>query len=223
MQPQTTRRHVRLALVLGAVVVAVAAIQWAVHSMRSGELARVPRLSSPKVSLLPQPRALPDFQLTSHRGAPFGAADLKGAWTFLFFGYTHCPDVCPTTLTVLNGVAQQLEKGHAGLPRTQFVFVSVDPGRDTVEQLGRYIPYFNREFIGLTGSDAQINALTQTLGIMHAREPGGDASDYQIRHAASVLLLDPASRWHATFAAPHNSSEIAVGFREIYRAYQDMR
>ena len=95
------------------------------------------------------PRAIPDFSLVDHRGEPFTAEDLEGQWTLMFFGFTYCPDICPTTMAFLSRFTAELE----GLPEhedTRVVMVSVDPARDTTERLAEYVPYFNPAFVGVT-------------------------------------------------------------------------
>ena len=123
-----------------------------------------------------------------------------GRWSFIFFGYTHCPDVCPTTLSVLNSVARKLEGRK---DQVQFVFISIDPERDTPEKLGQFVSYFNGTFIGATGTDDAINALTRQLGVIYARvEENSGTDNYLMDHSASVLLFDPAGRFHAVFTPP---------------------
>ncbi len=101
---------------------------------------------------LARARELPDFSLIDQQGRMFGSANLRGHWSLLFFGYTNCPDFCPTTLTTLAAVQKRLRAAKAPvLP--QVIFVSVDAKRDTPAQLEKYVPYFDPEFIGLTAAD----------------------------------------------------------------------
>ncbi len=126
-------------------------------------------LEGVSATVLPEAKALPEFSLEDHRGNTFTNEDLKGQWSFVFFGYTHCPDVCPTTLSLLNQVDQALKK-EPGIDSPETVFISVDPGRDTVEQLAEYVPYFNAEFTGVTGSLENLQVLTKSLGIAFGQE-----------------------------------------------------
>jgi len=165
--------------------------------------------------LLNSPRALPAFELVDHHENPFGAARLNGRWTFVFFGFTHCPDVCPTTLFTLNEVVRQLED----LPedkRPAVLMVSVDPNRDTPEKLASYVPYFNPDFLGLTGDMPQILSLTKAMGVAFTYTPREDGAEgYAVDHTASLFLLDPNGRLAAIFGTPHAAGEIAGDYRII--------
>ncbi len=168
--------------------------------------------------LLSQPIPVSEVSLTTHYGGEFTPNNFNRHWTFLFFGYTYCPDICPVTLNMLNQVYQLLEDKQV-LSNTQFVFVSVDPERDDITQLGEYLRYFNRKFIGVTGDKDQIKTLSHPLGIAYNRVPNGD--DYLVDHSASVLLIDPLGRLRANFLAPHTPSEIAEDFIKIREFYAE--
>ncbi len=164
----------------------------------------------------PHPKKLQAFQLRQGDGTAFTLDKLKGHWSFLFFGYTHCPDVCPTTLAMLNQVDALLEQSHAA-DRRQFVFVSVDPERDTLPLLKDYVGYFNPSFIGVTGSPEQLPALTHQLGILHVKAPQANGKDYLVDHSAAILLIDPAVRVVGIFSPPHQARDIATRFLRMRR------
>ncbi len=151
--------------------------------------------------------------------------NLMRKWTFMFFGYTYCPDVCPIALVDLNDVYHNLaEKGDLIEEKfkveTQFVFVSVDPQRDTAEVLKDYIPHFNEVFIGITGKPEVIEGLARPMGVAYRRVPGEDEEgDYLVDHSASFLLIDPLGRLRATFSPPHDPKQIADDFRKISSVY----
>jgi protein SCO1/2 len=169
-------------------------------------------------ALLPEPRPLAPFTLVRHDGTTLDLDALRGKWSFLFFGYTHCPDVCPTTLMEL-GRAHKLMSNDAGLlDDTQFIFVSVDPERDTPELLGSYVAYFNEAFIGATGNTDQLKAVTTQLGIRHSRGDNS-ASGYIVNHSSAVLLIDPQLRYYARLKAPHYAEEIRQQFLAIRQRY----
>lgn len=167
--------------------------------------------------LWPNPKAVQPFALADHRGAPFTLEELKGRWSFLFFGYTHCPDVCPTTLAMLDKVFRELGQEPTSNRDVQFVFVSVDPERDTPELLGKYVGYFNPEFLGVTGAAEALTPLTRALGIYAEREPPDANGNYLVSHGAAVLLIDPAGRLLGVFQAPHDPLDIAERFRQMRR------
>ncbi len=165
----------------------------------------------------PVARALQPFQLIDHNGQRFDNQALQGYWTFLFFGYTRCPDVCPTTLSVLNSVAHRLVDTNS---RVRFAFVTVDPQRDTPEQLARFVTYFNADFIGITGEESAIEKLTRQLGVLSMQVSNAANPDsYLVDHTASVFLIDPDSRYHAVFSPPLDAAAISTDFHNIVEAY----
>ena len=165
----------------------------------------------------PQARLLQPFNLVDHNGNAFDNTNLQQHWSFLFFGYTHCPDVCPTTLSVLNSVAQRLQGISDNI---RFVMVTVDPDRDTPEKLREFVTWFNGDFVGVTGAPEKLEQLTRQLGIMHMRVEGGtDATDYLVDHTAGIILIDPDSSYHAVFTPPLDANNIEDDFKKIFRAY----
>ncbi|MBI4849451.1 MAG: SCO family protein [Nitrospirae bacterium] len=174
----------------------------------------------PSATVLEVPIPLPEFLLTDHSGQEFTTSSFNRKWTLMFFGYTHCPDVCPTALVDLNGVYDNLaEKGDLIEKKfqieTQVVFVTVDPQRDSDKELKEYVPYFNNKFIGLTGMPEMIDSLARPLGVGYRRESSKNSEDYLIDHSASFLLIDPLCRLRAIFSPPHNPKQISDDFRKI--------
>lgn len=168
-------------------------------------LTTVSRNDPPSVmnaTLLPEPKAIADFALFDDQGMAFDRAALRGRWTLLFFGFTHCPDVCPLTLQQLASARDELlQQGQAPLP--DIVFISVDPDRDSQATLAAYVSHFGE---GIRGASAELPALqqfTSDLGIFFRREPGPMES-YQVSHSAAVLLVNPRGELHAILSAPQN-------------------
>jgi len=150
--------------------------------------------------IIPTPGELPEFSLMDQSGTLVNADTFRGQWDLLFFGYTNCPDICPTTLQTLATVKRKLvEAGSQTPPR--IVFVSVDPERDTPEIIGQYVDYFGADNLAVTGDPAEIMKLTTALGIYFRKVPGDDAN-YDVEHSAAVLLLDPDGSFSALFSAP---------------------
>jgi protein SCO1 len=149
------------------------------------------------------PRAAPDFALATSAGGEFQLSRARGKVVLLTFGYTNCPDVCPTVLAELAQVRSRLG-GDAG--RVQVVYVSVDPERDTTERLRAYVSIFDKTFLGLTGSTAQLGPVWKAYGISIARReiPGGGPQSYGVHHTASVYVIDTAGRLRvmAPFGTP---------------------
>lgn len=170
-----------------------------------------------KATLLQPPRPLPAFSLLDQSGAPFGNAQLAGHWSLLFFGFTHCPDVCPTTLGLLAQVEKQLAS-HGSVPAPQVVLISVDPERDTPPQLASYVKFFSSTFTGVTGKPAAVAELTRAMGVPVAKTPlpdGADGGDYTVDHSAVIFVIDPQGAMRAIFSAPHITDVIVSDFRHI--------
>jgi protein SCO1 len=132
-----------------------------------------------------------DFTLAGGSGAKSTAADLRGKTVLLYFGYTHCPDVCPATLANLARVLKRLGPA-AGAVRV--LFVSVDPERDSVDLLRRYAQYFGPQFLGLTGTDEQILALTKRYRVAYGRDKPDAHGDYTVYHSSAVFVFDRAGK-----------------------------
>ena len=163
------------------------------------------------------PLPVPSFQLTDHRGQPLTQSRLDGKWTFIYFGYTFCPDVCPTTLQSL-GAMQSLLSAQDADRDTEYLFISVDPERDDTERLAQYAPFFGERFVGATGSSEQLLALTRPLGVIYAKVPGEDSENYLVDHSSSVLLINPEGQLQAVLTAPHVADRMAEDFL-IVREY----
>ena len=162
-----------------------------------------------RATVLEPANRIGDFELTTHLGTSFTLDSLKGKWSLLFFGYTNCPDVCPTTLQTLTQVNKQVSENTTGDHQMQVVFVSVDPERDTTERLAQYVPYFEQSFIGVTGKQTEINRLTQQLGILHVRVESDDDQNSLVDHSSSILLFNPSGELRALFSVPHIAKDIA--------------
>ena len=165
------------------------------------------------------PRVLPDFFLIDHSGEQFGPQQLVGSWTLLFFGFTRCPDVCPTTLQTLAAATRKLDDLPEHL-RPSVVLVTVDPLRDTVEALAAYVPYFNPDFVGVTGDMNHIQTLTRELGVAYAYTPGTGSDDYGVEHTASIFMFNPDGNLVAVFCTPHSVDGIETDYRIIVRNLQ---
>ena len=193
------------------IVCVVAGAMLALWTSRHQE---APARTNPGIEglLWPGPRSILPFTVTDHLGNPFGRDQLSGKWSFLFFGYTHCPDACPITLAVLKDFYAKLVRENAARD-VQIIFVTVDPARDTQEQMANYVRYFNDKFIGLTGTEEQIAALTQQLGVLFYKADNN--ADYAVDHSASVFLISPAGAWVGVFSPPHNADDMHERFNAI--------
>jgi len=167
---------------------------------------QVSKPSTPLSALIiPVPSDLPEFSLIDQSGKLVTADTFRGHWNLVFFGFTHCPDICPTTLQVLANARKALTDASADtVPR--IVLVSVDPERDTPAILHRYLSYFGTGNLGITGELTEIRKLTSALGI-YFEKAASDTDNYGVDHTAAVLVIDPAGRFSALFSAPHRVAD----------------
>lgn len=183
-------------------VAAVAIIAIATGAWLSFKIAAPPARPA-YATLLAGSGPLPEFELLDHAGNPIGRDVFAGQWDLVFFGFTHCPDICPLTMQVLSSARQQLAQSDIE-PLPRIVLVSVDPERDRPEQLAQYVAYFGSDNLGITGELEQIRTLAGAFGIWFEKSPLGD-DNYSVDHSAAVLLIDPAGRYRAVFSAPHEA------------------
>lgn len=149
--------------------------------------------------LLPEPKPLTQFKLTGQHGEVYDLQRLQNRWTFLFFGYTHCPDVCPTSLGLLAEVFEQLKEYPGSLENTQATFISVDPKRDTPQLLKEYVPYFHEKFNGATGQAKEIAGLAAQVWAQYSIGKEDADGNYEVEHTAAFFLIDPKGRLYAVF------------------------
>lgn len=166
-------------------------------------------------TVFPEALSLPQFALRDHKGNAFTNDSLRGGWSFLFFGFTHCPDICPATLNTLEQVRESLLDNQPAASVPEIVFVSVDPQRDTQEALADYLGYFNPEFIGVTGNPENIRELSAALNLSFGVEGELDSGDYQVFHSARIVLVDPQARVKALFSTPHTVGGIVADYTKI--------
>ena len=135
-------------------------------------------------------------------------------WSFAFFGYTQCPDVCPTALSTMKALKTELS-AVTPVPTFQVVFVSVDPVRDTIPLLSEFMAAFDPSFIGVTGNDAALQPLIKDLGVYYVRNDAQNKKHYTVDHTATIYLIDPQGRLAATFSPPQFASAMAADYRRI--------
>ena len=146
-----------------------------------------------------------DFSLTDHTGRRRSLADFHGKVVVVFFGYTHCPDVCPTTLSELALALKQLGKVA---DKVQVLFVTLDPTRDTTEVLRQYVPSFNPSFIGLTGTEAEVAKVAQTFKVFYQKQKSSKGNGYTLDHSANTFVFDPTGRLRLMFGFGNDQKKI---------------
>jgi protein SCO1/2 len=138
--------------------------------------------------IYPKKNLLPDFNLIDHSETQFTNNDFKGYWNFIFSGYTNCPDICPNTLSQMTQIYNQLEPSIRR--KTQFVFFSVDPKRDTPEHLTKYLDYFHQDFVGISGETAEIDRLIKSLGGIYSLNTE-EGEYYSVDHSGRIFIVGP--------------------------------
>lgn len=159
---------------------------------------------------------LPEFSLVDMNGKPFTRASFDSRWSFIFFGYSSCPDLCPTTLQAMQQISQRLRNN----PVLQFVFITIDPENDTEQHLKEYLQqdrFRGTSFVGVTGKKSDITALTSSIGVHMAQEkaPGAD----HIEHSGTIILINPQGELAAVFTASDRPHAIAHDFKEVLHRY----
>jgi protein SCO1/2 len=161
-----------------------------------------------------------DFRLIDQNGKAFQLSQLRGKVVLFSFGYTHCPDVCPTTLTDFGKIYRALSENDR--ERVQVLFISVDSRRDQPETLKNYIPYFDASFLGLTGDANHINEATRAYGASYefVHHPGEDPDVYLVNHSAYAYLIDPDGKWKAIydFDQLRETEKVAADIRRVLKS-----
>lgn len=212
MQQQAGIRRT-IAIVLAFIILVVYGFIWRMNQpvIMSDEQLRVNG-----AIVLDQPRIFSDFELIDHRGEVFNIDRFRDTWTMVFFGFTNCPDICPTTLAILNDTYSKMKESEK--EKLQVIMISLDPERDTVEALAEYVPYFNDQFIGVTGNKHLIRRLTAEINIAYNKVPlAGD--DYTVDHSTQLVLINPKGHYHGFFKAPHSETMLRSTWRSIYSTF----
>tara|TARA_B100000242_G_scaffold109425_1_gene76301 strand:- start:4726 stop:5403 length:678 start_codon:yes stop_codon:yes gene_type:complete len=194
---------------------------------------RVPQLSveemrSKGVFLLPTPRDIAAFKLTDHMGKTFDRSSINGRWSFVFFGFVSCPDVCPTSMSVLGTVDRQLQASNPELAEQfQGILVSVDPERDSTENLAKYATAFSPRFLGVTGPREDLVGLTTQVNVAFAKVPLTEppplesaaadvaADAYTVDHTGNIVIINPRGHYHGFIKLPHDSETIRLTFQTL--------
>lgn len=162
-------------------------------------------------SRLEPPKDLLDFTLTDHTGEPFHLSDLRGQVALIYFGYTFCPDVCPTNMANYLRVVRELGEDAGDVA---VVFISVDGERDTPAVLNRYVTAFHPDFIGLTGDEAALQPVTADFGVFYQRTyPEDSAADYLVSHTDKTFIVGPEGRLHLLYPGNTDSATLADAVR----------
>lgn len=161
------------------------------------------------------PRILSDFQLIDHNAKVFDKDSLLDKWTLVFYGFTHCPDICPTTLADLSRVYMDLDPEIRD--QTQVLLITADPARDTTEILSQYVTYFNPKFMGITGDFLEIKKLASNLNVAFNKVI--TENGYTIDHTGNVMLINPLGHYHAFFKPPFELARLKGTYQSIVSTF----
>ncbi len=198
--------------VLGIICFMMFVVAGFVWKMNQPVVMKKEQLRANGAIVLDTPRIFSDFELMDHLGQDFSKERFLGKWSMVFFGFTRCPDFCPTTLSVLNETYDKLKVSEKD--RLQIVLISLDSERDSVEELANYIPYFNPRFIGVTGNKHYIKRFASEVNIAYNRVYLDD-SNYTVDHSTQILLINPKGDYHGFFKVPHTPEKLRQTWRSI--------
>ena len=200
-------KNSKLLLVVTAVV-AMSAGLWLAQSSKTNENP----LSAPRIqgAIYPSEKLIDPFKLVNHLGNEFNNESLAGHWSIIFVGYTHCPDICPTTLSLMSEVHRELSLQKMEPPHV--IFLTIDPERDTPKIMKNYIDFFNAEFTGLTGELKDIEKFAKNLNAVYRKAPGLDGEitkdDYLMDHSSALMLINPQGNLQSILTAPHTLGKV---------------
>ena len=208
---------VRLTVGLCIAFIAIVVGMFVVSVVREPQLSD-DALRERGVFLLPKPKELAPFSLFDHLGNPFTRERLEGRWTFAFFGFTHCPDVCPTSMSVLGQVDRELVKAGQGAEGFQGILVTVDPERDTAEELGGYATVFSDRFLGVLGSREALAGFAQQVNVAFAKVPTPDGR-YSVDHTGNIVIFNPRGHYHGFIKLPHKAQTIRLAYQSLAASF----
>ena len=183
------------------------------HGLNKPKVLSDEELKTKGVFLFDKPRAFKPFALVDYNNQPFTPAALQGKWTLVFFGFTYCPDVCPTTLALLSRFYDHQREGKYA-DDLQIIMVSVDPARDTPEKLYEYVRFFNKDFLGVTGEFLDLHRFATQLNIPFSKSPGG-GENYLVEHSGNVAIINPKGHYVGFFRSPLELSKLNIGYESI--------
>ncbi len=182
-----------------------------------GTKKRTPDLSELAGFSFPEPEKLTDVALIDHNNEPLTAASFKDQWTFIYVGYTFCPDYCPATLSTLNRMDSLIKAENGAEAST--LLVSVDPERDTPQHLKEYVKFFNADFTAATGTPEEIRKFADQVSAVYALPDDRTDPNYLVDHSSSVILINPDAAVQAIFTPPQEAGTMAKDFNLLVAHY----
>lgn len=211
-------KGIRQQIIFAGVAFAAIALlfgMWSKHNIKPVNEPQQKELALKNGTAFPQPRPINPFELKeASTGGALTNEQLKGHWSLLFFGFTHCAMLCPTTLTTLNQAYKLLEQNNVKvLPN--ILFISIDPHRDSLKRIDTYVKAFNKNFAGATGNKEELDKLTKQLNILYLKVDPNKDDNYQIDHSGTVLLVDPEGHLAALFSPPLEPQILAQDYQSV--------
>jgi len=210
--PKTATTHYKIISIIVFICAALFASLFVFHQNNKPKKVLT---SSDGVSLFSVARDLKPFELQDHHKNIFSEKQLRDHWTLIFFGFTHCSDVCPITLDMLKHSYNDLKKIT---PNIQIVFVSLDPERDSTQTISQYMQQYNPEFIGTTAKLSDLRKLQSQFGIYSERDQIKSNHDYQIKHSSSIILVNNQGKWAGLFKFGMNSKQFIEAYQESIKS-----
>ena len=167
----------------------------------------------------PAPKQLSDIELVDQNNQPFDESLFKDKWTFIYVGYTFCPDACPMTMTILDQLYRTLEEDNQLTDDIAMMLVSVDPHRDTPDRLNSYVSHFNERFVGATGQREQLKSFADQVSAIYSVPEDKEDPNYLVDHSSSIILIDPNAAVHAIFTPPQQAENLAKDFVVLRKRY----
>ena len=213
-----TKGSIRSTVLMCLALISIVVVLFVLKVLRTSSLDET-ALRELGVILLPTPRELIVDGLTTDSGEGFTTQSLTGAWTLLFFGFTNCPDVCPTTMAELGKANRELVQKVPEVARQiRVVLVSVDPERDDASTLGRYVRAFSPDFVGVNGSRDSIASVATQVNVAFGKVPDGEGG-YTVDHSGNIVIINPHGHYAGFIKLPHKASTIrdaAISMVERY-------
>ncbi len=200
-----------------AIIVAVVAVLMGllVNKILTPRVLSDAELAANGAVVFDKPRIIKPFELVDQDNQPFTLERLQGQWTLMFFGFATCPDICPATLSTLSNWIATLDSDIAR--NTQIIMVTVDPARDTPEQLKTYMAHFNDDFVGVTGEFLDVKRLTDNVNVAFNKVQLDD--DYTVDHSANLVLVNPFGHYHGFFKPPFGLAGLKLTYQSIVTSF----
>ena len=211
---ESQRKGIVNTILMSLAIIAMVLVLF-LNKMLSPRVMTIDELHANGAILFDQSRTLPAFTLTTHNNDIFTSESLKGKWNVLFFGFSHCPEICPTTLATLAQVYQQLDKKTRA--QTRIIMVSVDPARDTPEALATYVKKFHSDFLGVTGNFTDILRLSRNINVAFNKITTED--DYTMDHSMHIVLVDPRGHYVGFIKPPFEVARLKTVYRSVVKLF----